>query len=258
MQLNTTAAFTTALISALIGFGIAFYLERMLSSRMQKKSQKILTSIAMISFGYGLMATLNEVIGFPLQGLHIRYDKLVGYVVANILFLPIVLLVIAKLIGLKNKPAVVDLEVKSNPVGGSFIKYFLMLAGALSVAYFGYVAVEGSASPAGATYDFYTKVDYKNCNSSFETKPSFSLKFLFKKETNEIFMTAEFDDNGAKKQQIQKLDNCSVLDSKNWTCGGEWTGSFQSPKYMFIDGVFAYDKGFSTIGANCDVRFVKR
>lgn len=258
MQLNTTTALATALISAVIGFGLAFYIERKLSSRMQKKSQKILTSIAMTSFGYGLMATLNEVIGFPLQGLHIRYDKLAGFVVANMLFLPIVLLAIVKLIGLNNKAVEVDLGVQSNPAAGSYFKYFLMLAGALSVAYFGYVAVEGSASPSGATYDFYQKVDYKNCNSPFETNPSFSLKFLFKKETNEIFMTAEFDDNGAKKQQIQKLDNCSVLDSKNWTCGGEWTGGYQSPKYMFIDGAFAYDKGISTLGANCDVRFVKR
>ncbi len=114
MQLNTTTALVTALLSAVIGFGLAFFIERKLSGGMQNKSQKILTSIAMISFGYGLMATLNELIGFPLQGLQIRYDKLVGFVFANILFLPIVLLVIAKLIGLNNKDA--ELETQSTPV----------------------------------------------------------------------------------------------------------------------------------------------
>jgi len=103
MQLNTTTALATALISAVIGFGLAFYIERKLSGGLQNKSQKILTSIAMISFGYGLMATLNEVIGFPLQGLQIRYDKLVGYVIFNMLLIPIVLLVMAKLMGLKVK-----------------------------------------------------------------------------------------------------------------------------------------------------------
>jgi hypothetical protein len=103
MQLNTTTALATALISAVIGFGLAFYIERKLSGGLQNKSQKILTSIAMISFGYGLMATLNEVIGFPLQGLQIRYDKLVGYVIFNILLIPIIFLVMAKLMGLKVK-----------------------------------------------------------------------------------------------------------------------------------------------------------
>ncbi len=256
MQLNTTTALLSALISAVIGFGLAFLIERKLRSHMQKKSQRILTTIAMTSFGYGLMATLNELIGFPLQGLHIRYDKLIGFVVANMLFLPILLLVIAKLIGLNNKSVDADVSVASDPAIGSSFKYFLMVAGALLVAYLGFSAVEGSSS-SGATYDFYLKEDYNNCYSPFETKPSFSLRFLFKKETNEIFMTSEIDDNGTRKQQIRKLDNCSVLDSKNWTCGGEWIGSYQTPKYMFIDGSFAYDKGVDGL-ANCDVKFVKR
>ena len=133
-----------------------------------------------------------------------------------------------------------------------------MLAGALSVAYFGYVAIDAGTSPSAATYDFYFKEDYKNCNSPFKEKASMSLKFLFKKETNEIFMTSEIDNNGAKKQQIQKLDSCSVLDSENWTCGGEWISGHQLPKYMFIDGAFAFDKGISSVGASCDVRVVKR
>jgi hypothetical protein len=258
MQFNTTAALTTALISAVIGFGLAFFIERKLNSLMQKKSQKILTYIAMTSFGYGLMATLNELIGFPLQGLHIRYDKLAGYVFANMLFFPIVLLVIAKLISLKNQSVNADLSVNSNPVAANFFKYFLMLAGALSVAYFGYVAIDAGTSPSAATYDFYFKEDSKNCNSPFEEKAGMSLKFLFKKETNEIFMTSEINNNGTKKQQIQKLDSCSVLDSENWKCGGEWTGNYQSPTYMFINGDFAYDKGFNRVDANCDLRFVKR
>lgn len=257
MQLNTTTALVSALISAVIGFGLAFLIERKLRSHMQKKSQRILTTIAMTSFGYGLMATLNEVIGFPLQGLHIRYDKLIGFVVANMLFLPILLLVIAKLIGLNNKSVDAELSIVSNPTTDSSLKYFLMIAGALLVAYFGFSAVGGSSPLSAATYDFYFKTDYKNCNSEFDTKPLFSLKFLFKKETNEIFMTSEVDDNGTRKQQIRKLDNCSVLDPKNWSCGGDWIGRYQSPKYMFIDGEFAYDKGADSI-PSCEIKIVKR
>jgi hypothetical protein len=257
MQFNTTAALVSALVSAIIGFGLAFYLERKLSNSMQKKSQKILTSLAMISFGYGLMATLNEVVGLPLQGIQTRHDKLVGYILANILFLPIVFLAVAKLIGLKNK-VVVDVATQSNQVERNFFKYFLVLTGVLSIAYFGYVKMEEGKSSSNATYDFYDKVDFKNCNSPFESSPSFSLKFLFKKETNEIFMTVEFDEKGVKKQEIQKLDNCSVMDAKNWTCGGEWIGSYKQPKYMFIDGAFSYDIGISSVGSNCDIKVVKR
>ena len=81
MQFNITTALITALVSAVIGFGLAFYIQRILNRRMQKKSQRFLVYIAMISFGIGLTAFLNELIGFPLQGLQIRNDKLVGYVI---------------------------------------------------------------------------------------------------------------------------------------------------------------------------------
>jgi hypothetical protein len=256
MQFNSTAALVHAIVSAIIGFGLAFYLERKLSRSMQKKSQKILTSIAMISLGYGLMATLNETVGFPLQGLQTRYDKLLSYILVNILILPIVLLAIAKMIGLKNKAVEVDIDVgiQSNKIGGNLFKYFLMLSGVLSVAYFGYFAMEKNSTPASATYDFYVNVDPKNCNSPFQSKPSDSVKFIFKKETNEIFSISDFEENGIKKQQIDKLDKCTVIDSKNWKCGGDWIGSYQSATYMFIDGNFVFDKG----SANCNIKIVKR
>lgn len=257
MQLNATAALMTAVIAAGIGFGLAFYIERKISSRMQRKSQRTLVFIAMTSFGYGLMATLNEVIGFPLQGLEIRYVKLAGFVLANMLFFPIILLAIAKLIGLKIKAIGVDLGVQPKPVVGNSFKYFLILAGVLSVAYFGYAAVERSASDA--TYDFYSRVDEKNCSSPLKDKPDFSLKFSFKKETNEIFMTTESNDAGVKEQQIHKLNNCSVLDSKNWTCGGNRSdGGYRFSTYMFIDGAFAFERGFFWPPGDCDGKFVKR
>jgi hypothetical protein len=85
----------------------------------------------------------------------------------------------------------------------------------------------------------------------------FSSKFLFKKETNEVFMTIEYDENGALKKQISKLENCSILDYKNWSCGGEVTGSYLSPKYMFVDGEFSFANGFSTYSANCSYKIVK-
>ena len=246
MQLDTTAALGSVAISAGIGFGLAFYIERKINSRMQRKSQKILVSIAMTSFGYGLTAFLNEVIGFPLQGLHIRYDKLAVYLGANILILPIVLLVIANSMGLKNKAVDVALNVQSNPVAVNSFKYVLMLAGVVSIAYFGYAAFEGSSS--GATYDVYTRVDYKNCSSPFKEKPFLSMKFSFKKDTNEIFATYELDENGVKRQKIQKLKDCSVLDAKNWTCGSD----------SFFDGTYSYSYTGPVYLEGCAPKVVKR
>ncbi len=261
MQIDTNAALITALISAVIGFGLAFYIERKLSGGMQNKSQKILTSIAMMSFGYGLMMTLNEVIGFPLQGLQIRYDKLAVYIAANILFLPIVLLAIAKLVGLKNKNGIADLNIQSNTSAGNFIKSIAVITavGVVGVvAYLGYMAYE--TSTGDATYDFYERADYKNCYSPYPNEPDYSLKFTFKKETNEIFLTADFKEAGVKKQQFQKMESCSVLNSKNWSCGGEWTGTYQSPKYVYVNGEFSFYKGVSSLkeDANCAPKIVKR
>lgn len=256
MQLNTTAALVTALISAVVGFGLAFYIERRISSAMFLKSQKILVSIAMTSFGFGLMATLNELVGFPLQGLQIRTDKLVLYAIANMLFLPIIFISIAKFIGARKKSFEIPTNTQNSEVKIDYFKYLLMFVGAVLVVYFGYAAF--GASSSGSTYDVYGKIDSKNCNSPFADKPYVSLKFSFKKETNEVFITAVRLDEDEKTQRINKLENCSVLDGKNWTCGGEWTGSYKSPKYMFIDGELSYDEGFNTITANCPRKFVKR
>ena len=257
MQLNNITALGTALVSAVIGFGLAFYIERKLSSRMQKKSQKILTYIAMTSFGYGLMSTLNEVIGFPLQGLNIRYDKLAGFLLANMLFLPILLLAIAKFIGLNSKAVDIDLGAESNLVKGIFFKYFLVLAGALTVAYFGFVVLEGNS--ADAKYDLYSREDYTNCNSPFDESPT-TLQFAYKKETNEIFMTSEYVLKGIKKQDLTTLDNCSVLDVKNWTCGGEWSGGYRSSKFSMVNGEFMNEDltAINKDDANCPVKIVRR
>jgi len=255
MQFNTTTALVTAIISAVIGFGLAFLIERKISSQMHKKSQRVLTSMGMASFGFGLTAFLNEVVGFPLQGLHVRYDKLIGYLLVNIFLLPIILIAIAKLIGLKNKEIATEKIIHTNGTLSNPFKYILIFVGLFFVAYVGYKSLDGSSS--NATYDFYSHADSKNCNSPFEDKPMFSSKFLFKKETNEVFMTIEYDENGTIKKQISKLENCSILDSKNWSCGGEVTGSYLSPKYMFVDGEFSFANGFSTYSANCSYKIVK-
>ena len=131
-----------------------------------------------------------------------------------------------------------------------------MFIGTISIAYFGYMALQGHESSSEVTYNVYTKVDYNNCSSPFQENPGLKLKFSFKKDTNEVFMTAEFS-NGSEKL-FEKLENCSVLNSKNWTCGGVRRGPYITPTYNFIDGALVYDKGFTDFGANCDWKFVKQ
>lgn len=267
MQINTNGALITALISAVIGFGLAFYIERKLSGGLQKKSQKILTSIAMMSFGYGLMMTLNEVIGYSLQGLQIRYDKLAISVGLNVFLLPIIFLFVAKLIGPKNE-VLNEISGYKNSASSNSYGYPLVIVGAFFIAYFLYdtfgsqssVAMKSIGGSSVATYDFYDRVDYKNCYSPYGDKPDYSLKFTHKKETGEIFVTAEFEADGVKKIDIQKMESCSVLDAKNWSCGGVWVGSMLSPKYVFVNGEFSYNVGISPFkdSGNCTPKIVKR
>lgn len=105
------------------------------------------------------------------------------------------------------------------------------------------------------TYDVYTKVDYKNCDSPFKENP-LSLKFKYKKETNEIFMASEFINNGTKNQQLISLTNCSIFDENNWSCGGNWTYGFRNITYSLVNGELSYEGG--SLSPNCPVKIVKR
>ena len=259
MELNTTSALVTAVISAGIGFGLAFYIERKISASMQKKSQKTLVALAMISFGYGLMATLNEVVGFPLQGLNIRYDKLVAYVLVNILILPVIFIAIAKFMATKGDVTTHEVNEKPKFIVGGYFKYFLVLVILCASAYYAYSSFKVDISKSA--YDFYHwRFDERNCNSGTSSEPDYSLKFSHKKETNEIFVTGEFKVKGSIQSSIQKLDNCYIIDSNNWSCGGEWVANFLSPKYTFVNGEFSFTDGLSLSDKQprCMPKIVKR
>jgi hypothetical protein len=90
MEINTTTAFASAAISAIFGFGLAFPLGKIIFKNQASKTLRAISSIASISLGYGLMGVANELIGFPLQGLSTRIDKIVNYTIVNIAIIPIV------------------------------------------------------------------------------------------------------------------------------------------------------------------------
>lgn len=134
---------------------------------------------------------------------------------------------------------------------------FLLIAGlsvvaVIIIAFFGYQLIQGRTSETISNYDIYYRED---CNSPFKNPTSY--KFSFKKETSEIFMTVEFDKDGVRKQGIDKLEDCTILDSNNWMCGGKLIGgSLFDTKYQFIEGVFSYDPGYNI--NMCNVKIVKR
>jgi hypothetical protein len=91
MELNTFDAFATATASSIFGFGLAFFLFEKIKSKIHTKAQRVLLTIAAVSFGFGLMSILNEVIGFAFLGLSIRYGKVYEYLIFNVLLLPTIL-----------------------------------------------------------------------------------------------------------------------------------------------------------------------
>ena len=258
MQLDTTSALLTALISSVIGFGFAFYLERKIRSRVQTKLQRILVYVAMVSLGFGLTAVLNELFGFPLQGLRIRYERVISYFVANILFVPALLLVIVWAI----KPKSLSQQINEKPQSLVVRKnlFFVFLSGALAALAILYIGFRAANAPmSDTTYDFYFASNPNDCNSSFDSKPNMSVRFLYKKESNEVFMLYESAGVGDKKQGIEKLDNCSIIDEKNWSCGGDvLVGGYVTGKYTLVNGVFSYGEGYFGRTKTCPIRIVKR
>lgn len=68
------------IITALIGFGIAYYFERKLTKIVHTKTQRVLLMIAGAIFGLGLMGILNEFFIFPYGGLSTNSQKVASYI----------------------------------------------------------------------------------------------------------------------------------------------------------------------------------
>lgn len=127
------------------------------------------------------------------------------------------------------------------------------LLGAIVVAIFLFIS-----NLSGDKYEYYSRINEASCSTEFEKHPFFTMKFDFRKETNEIFLTLESKATGEKKvQSIKKLSPCQILDSKNWTCGGEFVGPFVAPKYTFVDGHFSYVDSYAPPNTPCPTKIVK-
>ena len=165
---------------------------------------------------------------------------------------------------MNNKEREVDVVVQSNSVAGGFFKYFLILVCALLVAYLGYLATQSNKEMQNnksiPVYDLYIKGDNQSCSSDFDAKRDATFKFVLKEKTREVLIIGEYYDNnnGKSDRSITTLENCNVIDERNWTCGGTVYGSLISDKYTFIDGKFYFQKGNSSLLGKCPVKWVKR
>jgi len=92
-------------------------------------------------------------------------------------------------------------------------------------------------------FDLYYETVSGNCNSKFESKPSFMLEINFKKDkVEEIYVVTTIYENGEKS--IRKLSSCKILNEKNWDCGGEfWGAGNRHEKMTMIDGNLKIESG---------------
>jgi hypothetical protein len=109
---------------------------------------------------------------------------------------------------------------------------------------------KGISQNKNLVVDFYYHVDSKNCDSPYSDKPELTIEFIYN-ENNKLIFTKAKDPN-TERLELRKLNNCEVVDSKNWYCGGEYlSGGTKNPKYQVVDGKFSYEVGVAPWGLEC-------
>lgn len=235
-ELNTTAALSTAALSSAVGFGLAFYIAAKINKGMLSKSQKVWVYVAMTSFGLGLTGVLNEFIGFPLQGLSIRGDKVVQYIFGNILILPPIFLGIAYLLRSRSRKISAHSEVateqqstqqsqtptRSTTATPTLKKKTIGIAIGTLVA-IGIVVkiLEVNTPPVFEARRFEKETDSAGneiCKNSLEKDYAWLVSFKIKPNTTEVLLIRK-DENNDKRNIL--LENCRIFDQKNWKCGGD-------------------------------------
>lgn len=116
---------------------------------------------------------------------------------------------------------------------------------------------KGISQNKNLVVDFYYHVDSKNCNSPYSDKPELTIEFIYN-ENNKLIYTKAKDPN-TERLELRKLNNCEVIDSKNWYCGGEFLSrGYITGKYQVVDGEFSYDRGVTPESANCPIKTIRR
>jgi hypothetical protein len=107
--------------SAVIGFGIAFFIERKITKTLQTKAQKVWLSIAGAVIGLGLMGLLNELIVIPYSGLTTNFQNVFKYTFFNILVFPVLIGLLIWWLKVKTTSVSTDV-VKASPTVDSSLQ----------------------------------------------------------------------------------------------------------------------------------------
>jgi hypothetical protein len=229
---------STAALSSAVGFGLAFYIAAKINKGMLSKSQKVWVYVAMTSFGVGLTGVLNEFIGFPLQGLSIRGDKVVQYIFGNILILTPIFLGIAYVLRSRSKHSVQIASVATSSPVETKHKLTASIIGLVITLLIGcsYALLNILITPV---FEGYVMENQQGvCTDKPEQSPIALYKFLPKTSSNEVLLMLKIIENGERRNAV--LDECKIFDSKNWKCGGNvksiGTKIFQDSYYEMVDG----------------------
>lgn len=135
----------------------------------------------------------------------------------------------------------------------------LLILGAASLGVFKEFFVQGGdiiSFNRKKAYDFYVHTNWDDCNSAYKDKPIMTMEFMFNEQSKEIIAKIDYDDDGVKKQDFTRLEPCSVVDGKNWSCGGNIlaNGSIAA-KYILADGEFSYRESSY---AKCPAKIIAR
>ncbi len=133
-------------------------------------------------------------------------------------------------------------------------KFFLFLGVALGVV----VSVTYERWWKDTIFDFYFHDRLTDCDSPYQQNPV-SIRFLVKNETGEVFRISEVATDQGMYRDLIKLDNCFVIDSKNWTCGGNYDAPVVSDKHSMVKGDLTYTPLFRLGGSGvCQPKIIKR
>jgi len=99
-------------------------------------------------------------------------------------------------------------------------------------------------------FDFYFREESFDCGLPYKAEP-LRAQYQYKKATNEIFAIYHVRD----EKTIVKLEDCTILDAENWTCGGKFIGDYRDAKTSLVNGELSYSGGSLS---KCPPKIVKR
>ena len=104
---------------------------------------------------------------------------------------------------------------------------------------------------------------------SFKCDAIRKAKVIYKVKDNkvwQIFSSGTSGDGKPVQPQVDSLDNCRIMDERNWTCGGNTSTKAMAsqtagkdPTYSSVNGKFTYDPGFNTFLSDpkCPAQFLQ-